>query len=325
MSIKSLAVLTSGGDAPGMNAAIRAVVRAGIFYKKEVFGVHRGYDGLIEGDFEPLYSKSVKNILAQGGTMLKSARSAEFRHPEGRAKAAQQLRDRGIDGLVVIGGDGTFTGAHLLAEEHGIAVVGIPGTIDNDLFGTDYTIGYDTATNTVVECIDKIRDTANSHNRMFIVEVMGRDAGFIALSAGVATGALDIVLPEKNTTLEDLYASIDRGAENKKTSNIIVVAEGNRLGKPFDLAKSLGTRYPELDIKVTILGHIQRGGSPSALDRVNASQLGVAAVESLLNGKSDIMVGMVNGQMTHTFLQQAIYNKAPLDMELFRVSKILSI
>lgn len=308
-----------------MNAAIRAVVRAGIFYDKEVFGVHRGYDGLIEGAFEALHSKSVKNILAQGGTMLKSARSAEFRTPEGRAKAAEQLRGQGIDGLVVIGGDGTFTGAHLLHEEHGIAVVGIPGTIDNDLFGTDYTIGYDTATNTVVECIDKIRDTANSHNRMFIVEVMGRDAGFIALSAGVATGALDIVLPEKNTSMEDLYASIDRGAENKKTSNIIVVAEGNRLGKPFDLAKSLEARYPELDIKVTILGHIQRGGSPSALDRVNASQLGVAAVESLLNGKSDIMVGLVNGQLTQTFLQQAIYNKAPLDMELHRVSKILSI
>ncbi len=325
MTIKSLAVLTSGGDAPGMNAAIRAVVRAGIFYKKEVFGVYRGYDGLIEGEFEPLCSKSVKNILSQGGTMLKSARSVEFRTPEGRAKAAQQLRKQGIDGLVVIGGDGTFTGANLLAEEQGIAVVGIPGTIDNDLFGTDYTIGYDTATNTVVECIDKIRDTANSHNRMFIVEVMGRDAGFIALNAGVATGALEIVLPEKNTTFEDLYASIDRGAENKKTSNIIVVAEGNRLGKPFDLAKVLSARYPELDIKVTILGHIQRGGSPSALDRVNASQLGVAAVEALLNGKSDIMVGMVHGQLTQTFLKQAMYNKAPLDMELFRVSKILSI
>lgn len=308
-----------------MNAAIRAVVRAGIFYKKEVFGVYRGYDGLIEGEFVALNSKSVKNILSQGGTMLKSARSAEFRTPEGRAKAAQQLKDRGIDGLVVIGGDGTFTGAHLLSEEHGISVVGIPGTIDNDLFGTDYTIGYDTATNTVVECIDKIRDTANSHNRMFIVEVMGRDAGFIALSAGVATGALDIILPEKNTSMEDLYGSIDRGAENKKTSNIIVVAEGNRLGMPFDLAKALGERYPELDIKVTILGHIQRGGSPSALDRVNASQLGVAAVESLLNGKTAIMVGLVNGQLTQTFLQQAIYNKAPLDMELHRISKILSI
>ena len=323
--MKSIAVLTSGGDAPGMNAAIRAVVRAGIFYNKSVYGVYRGYDGLMENEFVPLHSKSVKNILSQGGTMLKSARSAAFRTPEGRAQAAANLKARGIDGLVVIGGDGTFTGAHLLHEEHDIAVVGIPGTIDNDLFGTDYTIGYYTATNTVVECIDKIRDTANSHNRMLIVEVMGRDAGFIALSAGVATGALEIVLPEKNTSLEDLYTAINRGAENKKTSNIIVVAEGNRLGKPFELAKSLGAHYPELDIKVTIFGHIQRGGSPSVLDRVNASQLGVAAVESLLNGKSDIMVGIINGQLTQTFLQQAIYNKAPLDMELHRISKILSI
>ena len=323
--MKHIGVLTSGGDSPGMNACVRAVVRTATLNGMEVTGFYRGYEGLMEDDGVALTRYDVRNIIHRGGTFLQTARSAEFRTPEGRAKAAAHLRQRGIDGLVVIGGDGSFTGAKILSEEHGIAVMGCPGTIDNDLFGTDYTIGYDTATNTVVECIDKIRDTANSHNRMFIVEVMGRDAGFIALSAGVATGALDIVLPEKNTTLEDLYASIDRGAENKKTSNIIVVAEGNRLGKPFDLAKSLGTRYPDLDIKVTILGHIQRGGSPSALDRVNASQLGVAAVESLLNGKSDIMVGMVNGQMTHTFLQQAIYNKAPLDMELFRVSKILSI
>lgn len=227
--MKRIAVLTSGGDAPGMNAAIRAVVRSASFYGLECVGVYRGYDGLVEADFVPLDSKSVRNILAQGGTILKSARSQRFRTPEGRAEAAANLRAQGIDGLVVIGGDGTFTGAHKLFEEHAIPVVGIPGTIDNDLYGTDYTIGYDTASNTVVESIDKIRDTANSHNRLFLVEVMGRDAGFIALSSGLATGAISIVLPERNTTIEELKAAIDQGAERKKTSNIVVVAEGNRL------------------------------------------------------------------------------------------------
>ncbi len=257
--------------------------------------------------------------------MLKSARSQAFRTPEGRAQAAQNLRDQGVDGLVVIGGDGTFTGAHKLFEEHQIPVVGIPGTIDNDLFGTDYTIGYDTASNTVVESIDKIRDTANSHNRLFLVEVMGRDAGFIALSSGLATGAISIILPERNTTLEALQAAIDQGAERKKTSNIVVVAEGNRLGTPYELADALKKHNPDLDVKVTILGHIQRGGSPSMLDRVNASRLGVAAVEALLNGKSDVMVGIVSGQLTQTHLPMAILNKASLDEDLLRVARILSI
>ena len=323
--MKRIAVLTSGGDAPGMNAAIRAVVRASAFYGMECVGVYRGYDGLVEADFTPLDSKSVRNILAQGGTMLKSARSQAFRTPEGRAQAAANLRSQDVNGLVVIGGDGTFTGAHKLFEEHQVPVVGIPGTIDNDLYGTDYTIGYDTASNTVVESIDKIRDTANSHNRLFLVEVMGRDAGFIALSSGLATGAISIILPERNTTLEALLAAIDQGAERKKTSNIVVVAEGNRLGTPYELADALTSHYPDLDVKVTILGHVQRGGSPSMLDRVNASRLGVAAVEALLNGKSDLMVGVVDGRITHTFFQQAIFNKAPLDLELLRVAKILSI
>ncbi len=324
MSIKNIAVLTSGGDAPGMNAAIRAVVRAAVFYKKKIYGVSRGYDGLIENSFVELDSKSVKGILSQGGTILKSARSDLFKTIEGRKKAVKNLKYQEIDGLIVIGGDGTFTGAHLLHEEYGIPIIGIPCTIDNDLFGTDFTIGYDTATNTVINCIDKIRDTANSHNRLFIVEVMGRDAGFIALSAGVATGALEIILPEMNTSIDEVLDSVKRGAENKKISNIIVVAEGNRLGTPFEISEKIISKYPNMDIKVTILGHVQRGGSPTTIDRVNASTLGVAAVEGLLNDKSDIMVGILNNKLEFTFLQQAIYNKAPIDMELRRIANILA-
>ena len=324
MSIKNIAVLTSGGDAPGMNAAIRAVVRTALFYKKKIYGVSRGYDGLIENSFAELDSKSVKGILAQGGTVLKSARSNLFKTKKGREKAAKNLKSLGINGLIVIGGDGTFTGAHLLHEEFGIPVIGIPGTIDNDLFGTDFTIGYDTATNTVINCIDKIRDTANSHNRLFIVEVMGRDAGFIALSAGVATGALEIILPEMNTSKDELLDSVKRGAENKKTSNIIVVAEGNKLGTPFEISEEIISKYPNMDIKVTILGHVQRGGSPTTMDRVNASIMGVAAVEGLLNDKSDVMVGLLNNKLEYTFLQQAIYNKAPINIELRRIAKILA-
>tara|TARA_B110000459_G_scaffold204075_1_gene264033 strand:- start:7351 stop:8328 length:978 start_codon:yes stop_codon:yes gene_type:complete len=324
MSIKNIAVLTSGGDSPGMNAAIRAVVRTAVFYNKKIYGVSRGYDGLIENLFTELESKSVKGILSQGGTVLKSARSDLFKTKEGRKKAAKNLKTFEIDGLIVIGGDGTFRGAHLLHEEFGIPVIGIPGTIDNDLFGTDYTIGYDTATNTVINCIDKIRDTANSHNRLFIVEVMGRDAGFIALSSGVATGALEIILPEMNTSIDEVLDSVERGAENKKTSNIIVVAEGNRLGTPFEISAGIVSKYPNVDIKVTILGHVQRGGSPTTLDRVNASTLGVAAVEGLLNDKSDVMVGLLNNKLEFTFLQQAIYNKATIDMELRRIAKILA-
>jgi len=318
MSIKNIAVLTSGGDAPGMNAAIRAVVRTALFYKKKIYGVSRGYDGLIENSFAELDSKSVKGILAQGGTVLKSARSNLFKTKKGREKAAKNLKSLGINGLIVIGGDGTFTGAHLLHEEFGIPVIGIPGTIDNDLFGTDFTIGYDTATNTVINCIDKIRDTANSHNRLFIVEVMGRDAGFIALSAGVAAGALEIILPEMNTSIDELLDSVKRGAENKKISNIIVVAEGNKLGTPFEISEEIISKYPNMDIKVTILGHVQRGGSPTTMDRVNASIMGVAAVEGLLNDKSDVMVGLLNNKLEYTFLQQAIYNKAPINIELRR-------
>jgi len=323
--IKSIGVLTSGGDAPGMNAAIRAVVRASIYYNKKAFGIYRGYDGLIENDLVELNARSVKNILSQGGTILKSARSEEFRTQSGREKAIANLRSRGIDALVVIGGDGSFTGAHLLYEEHGFPVVGIPGTIDNDLFGTDYTIGFDTATNTVVECVDKIRDTAASHRRLFFVEVMGRDAGFIALRTAVATGAQNAILPEENMKIEDLMAEIDESYQAGKTSNMVIVAEGNRLGAPFELAQKVKEKYPQIDTKVTILGHLQRGGAPSCADRVLASQLGIGAVEALLNDKAGIMVGMKNNELNHVFLPQAIKNQAIIDLDLRRISKILSI
>ncbi|GGH70146.1 MAG: 6-phosphofructokinase [Bacteroidetes bacterium] len=324
-AIKTLAVLTSGGDAPGMNAAIRAVVRTAVFYEKRIFGIKRGYDGLIEGDFEELNSKSVKNILNLGGTILKSARSEEFKTEAGQMKAYEQLQKHGVDGLIVIGGNGTFTGAHRFFEAHGVPVIGIPGTIDNDLFGTDYTIGYDTATNTVVDCIDKIRDTASSHNRLFFVEVMGRDSGFIAMNTAVAIGALDVILPEQNKSYEDLFVEIEKGASNKKTSNIVVVAEGNKLGDSFSIANKVREHFPQLDTKVTILGHLQRGGAPSCFDRVTASKLGVAAVEGLLNGRFDVMAGMVDEELTYTFLQQAVMNKAQLDPEMLRISKILAI
>lgn len=323
--IKSIAVLTSGGDAPGMNAAIRAVVRTAVFYGKTVYGIHRGYDGLIEDAVEELTSRSVKNILSLGGTILKSARSESFRTVEGRKQAFEVLQKHAIDALVVIGGNGSFTGANIFSSEFNFPIIGVPGTIDNDLYGTDKTIGYDTANNTVLQCVDKIRDTASSHNRLFLIEVMGRDAGFIALNTGLASGALDIILPEENKSFEDLFAEIEKGASNKKTSNIIIVSEGNKLGGSFDIAKRLKEKFNQLDIKVTILGHLQRGGSPSCSDRVLSSELGVAAVEGLLNGRSGVMVGKINNQITYTFFEQAVYNKAFIDQELLRISKILSI
>lgn len=325
MTMQKIGVLTSGGDAPGMNAAIRAVVRTAVYYQREVVGVMRGFQGLIDGEFQDLDSRSVKHILSQGGTFLKSARSDEFRTEEGRARAYEQVQKAGIEGLVVIGGNGSFTGAHLFQKEFKVPVIGIPGTIDNDLYGTDFTLGYDSATNVVVECVDKIRDTASSHNRLFFVEVMGRDTGFIALRTAVATGALDVVLPEENCSWDDLLKEVDRGFANRKTSNIIVTAEGNHLGTTFEIADRIKEHHPHIDTKVTILGHLQRGGAPSCYDRILASKLGVAAVEGLLNGKNDVMCGVVNNQVTFTFLQQAIKNKVPLNMELLRISRILSI
>lgn len=323
--INTIGVLTSGGDAPGMNAAIRAVIRAASFYNKKVFGIYEGYQGFIEDNIKELNARSVKNILNRGGTVLKSSRSEEFRTKEGRAKAYKNLKKHGIDALVLIGGNGTFTGGHIFYEEYGTPVIGVPGTIDNDLFGTDSTIGFDSATNTVIECIDKLRDTAESHNRLFFIEVMGRDSGFIALRAALASGALDVVLPEELSPLEDLFTELEKGNENKKTNKMVVVAEGNALGSTFEIAEKVRKRFPELESKVTILGHLQRGGSPSCYDRILASQLGVAAVEGLLNGKTDVMAGLVKGSIEYTFLLKAISNKVVLDTELLRISKILSI
>ena len=322
--INNIAVLTSGGDAPGMNAAIRAVTRTALYHGKRVFGVYRGYEGMIENDIVELSTTSVKHILALGGTFLKSARSQEFRTPEGRAKAAQNLRERNIDALVVIGGDGSFTGALKLAEEHGIKVIGVSGTIDNDLYGTDYTIGYDTATNTVIESVDKIRDTASSHNRLFLVEVMGRDTGYIAASTGLATGALSIILPEKNNTYEELFADLRSAQANKKTSNIIMVAEGNHLGDIFEIASAVRKEFPSIDVKVTTLGHTQRGGSPSTNDRVLASVLGHYAIKGLMEGQEKVMSGMINQKVVFTPLGDAISKTTELDYEMLTIAKILA-
>lgn len=322
--INNIAVLTSGGDAPGMNAAIRAVTRTALYHGKRVFGVYRGYEGMIENDIVELSTTSVKHILALGGTFLKSARSQEFRTPEGRAKAAQNLRERNIDALVVIGGDGSFTGALKLAEEHGIKVIGVPGTIDNDLYGTDYTIGYDTATNTVIESVDKIRDTASSHNRLFLVEVMGRDTGYIAASTGLATGALSIILPEKKNTYEELFADLRSAQANKKTSNIIMVAEGNHLGDIFEIASAVRKEFPSIDVKVTTLGHTQRGGSPSTNDRILASVLGHYAIKGLMEGQEKVMSGMINQKVVFTPLGDAISKTTELDYEMLTIAKILA-
>ncbi|SOC80422.1 6-phosphofructokinase [Salinimicrobium sediminis] len=324
--IKKIGVLTSGGDAPGMNAAIRAVVRSCSYFDVECVGIYRGYQGLIEGDFEVLTARSVRNIINKGGTFLKSARSKEFRTVEGRAKAFQKLKDAGIDALVVIGGDGTFTGAIYLEDEHGIPIVGIPGTIDNDINGTDYTIGYDTALNTVVDAIDKIRDTASSHDRLFLVEVMGRDAGDIALNAGVGAGAEEILIPEEDMGVERMMESLEKSRKTGKTSSIIVVAEGEKSGKNiFELAEYIGEKMVDYDIRVSVLGHIQRGGAPSCYDRVLASKLGVGAVEAVLRGESGVMVGITNKIVTSVDFNTAIKGTRPLDKELRRVLTITTV
>jgi len=303
--IKNIAVLTSGGDAPGMNAAIRAVVRAGIYYELNVWGVLRGYEGLINGDFLPMERKSVANIIQRGGTILKTARSQEFRTPEGRQKAYDQLKKHEIDALVVIGGDGTFTGANLFALEFDFPIIGLPGTIDNDLAGTDFTIGYDTAINTVVNAIDKIRDTAESHDRLFIVEVMGRDSGLIALRSGIGVGAEAIMIPEANMGVEGLIKRLEYGRKDK-SSKIIIVAEGDEVGGAFNVGEVLKENFPNYDIRVSVLGHIQRGGKPSCMDRVLASRFGVVAVEGLLSGRSGDMVGQINGEIVFTPFDHAI-------------------
>lgn len=323
--IKKIGVFTSGGDSPGMNAAVRSVVRTCAFHNIECVGIYRGYEGLMDGDFETMNARSVKGIINKGGTILKSARSKEFRTVEGRQKAYDQLIKEGIDGLVAIGGDGTFTGALIFNEEFGFPVMGIPGTIDNDIFGTTHTLGFDTAQNTVVDAIDKIRDTASSHNRLFFIEVMGRDVGHIALNVGIAGGAEEILIPEEDLGLERLVESLNRSRKSGKSSSIVVVAEGDKIGKNiFQLKDYVDENMEGYDVRVSVLGHMQRGGAPSCFDRVLASRMGVKAVESLLAGKSNYMVGLLNNKMELTPLDNAIKGKSKINLELLRVSDIMS-
>ncbi|ULC58429.1 6-phosphofructokinase [Flaviramulus sp. BrNp1-15] len=324
-TIKKLAVLTSGGDAPGMNAAIRSVVRTCAYHNVECVGVYRGYEGLIEGDFKAMDARSVRGIINKGGTILKSARSKEFRTKEGRQKAFDALAKAEVDGLVVIGGDGSFTGALIFNQEFGFPVMGIPGTIDNDIVGTSNTLGFDTALNTVVDAIDKIRDTASSHNRLFFIEVMGRDVGHIALNTGIAGGAEEILIPEEDLGLDRLVDSLNRSRKSGKTSSIVIVAEGDKIGKNiFQLKDYVDDNMEGYDVRVSVLGHMQRGGPPSCFDRVLASRMGVKAVESLLEGKTNFMVGLLDSKMELTPLDNAIKGKTKINLELLRVSDIMS-
>lgn len=316
--------MTSGGDSPGMNAAIRSVVRSCAFYKISCFGIKQGYQGLIEGKINPLGPRSVNNIINKGGTILKSARSKEFRTKEGRKKAFENLQKHGVEALVVIGGDGSFTGGLIFQQEFGIPVIGIPGTIDNDIYGTSHTLGYDTALNTVVEAVDKIRDTAISHNRLFFVEVMGRDAGHIALNTGIGAGAEEILIPEENMGLERLLESLKRSKKSGKLSSIVMVAEGDKIGKNvFELAEYIEENLPDYEVRVSVLGHMQRGGAPTCFDRVLASRMGLKAVEALRDGVSGNMVGIENGKMIFTPLEKAIKGESKIDTELVRVSEIM--
>ena len=322
--MKKIAVFTSGGDAPGMNACIRAVVRSTIRFGHEAVGIYHGYQGMIEGDFKPMERYSVSNIIQLGGTILRSARSNDFRTKEGRAKAYEQLKKADIDGIVAIGGDGTFTGARVFMEEYpDIAIVGCPGTIDNDLFGTDYTIGYDTAINTAMQAIDNIKDTANAHDRLFFVEVMGRDAGFIALRAGLATGAEEVLIPETITNMDSLIKKLNEDYRRKKNSSIVVVAEGDDAGGAFDIAKVVKEACP-YETKVTVLGHLQRGGRPTCMDRVRASNMGVSAVKALLDGEKGVMIGEIKGEIVHTPFENAIKHNMSINPMLLEMVEILA-
>jgi 6-phosphofructokinase 1 len=321
--VSKIGVLTSGGDAPGMNAAIRAVVRTGIYNGLEVFGIMRGYSGMIDDDIHPMNSRSVANIIQRGGTILKTARSMVFMEAEGRKIAYENLKKRGIEGLVIIGGDGSFKGAQKFSNEFDIPCIGLPGTIDKDIAGSDFTIGFDTAVNTAVEAIDKIRDTADAHDRLFIVEVMGRDAGYIALHSGIATGAENILIPETETDIEELIQSLSEQEKRKKLVNIIVVAEGDKYGAN-EISSIVKERLPNADTRVCILGHIQRGGSPTCLDRLIASRMGFAAVECLLNGTNNVMVGILNNQLHYTPLDHAIKAKQKISEDWLKIVKILA-
>jgi len=322
--IKNIGVFTSGGDAPGMNAAIRAVVRSALYYDLGVVGIRRGYEGMINGEMVPMEPKSVANIIQRGGTILKTARSDNFKTAEGRKKAYDQLVKHNIDALVAIGGDGTFTGAKVFGKEYDIPIVGLPCTIDNDLNGTDFTIGYDTAINTVIDAVDKIRDTAESHDRLFIVEVMGRDSGLIALRTGIAAGAEAIIIPESNTDIEHLFARLDRGRKDK-ASKIVMVAEAEEAGGAFEIGRQVKEKYPNYDTRISILGHIQRGGRPSCMDRVLASRVGVAAVEALMAGRRNEMIGVTHNEISYTPFENAIKHNVEINPNLLKIVEILSL
>lgn len=322
-SIKKIGVFTSGGDSPGMNAAIRAVVRAAVYYGITPIGIYRGYEGLIDGDFVEMNARSVSNIISRGGTILKSARSQRFRTTEGRQQAFGHIKNAGIEALVAIGGDGTFTGASVFLNEYNVPTIGIPGTIDNDLSGTDFTIGYDTACNTVINAVDAIRDTASSHNRLFFIEVMGRDSGFIAMRSGLAAGVETIIVPEREMTIDDLVKKLD--SSKKKSSGLVIVSEGLKMGGAIEIAQKVKERFSHYDTKVTVLGHIQRGGSPSCLDREHASRMGVAAVEGLMAGKKNVMVGIISGAIAYSSFEDVVNNPQPINFDLLRINEILSV
>jgi 6-phosphofructokinase 1 len=322
--VTKIGVLTSGGDAPGMNAAVRAVVRTGIYYGLEVFGIMRGYSGTIENDIVPMHSRSVANIIQRGGTILKTARCKEFFEYDGRSRAHNNLKKLGINALVIIGGDGSFRGAHQFSNEFDIPCIGLPGTIDKDIAGTDFTIGFDTAVNTAVEAIDKIRDTADAHDRLFIIEVMGRDAGYIALHSGIATGAENILIPERRTDIDELIASLQEKEKRKKLVNLVVVAEGDNFGGAEEVAKVVKERLPNIDTRVCILGHIQRGGSPTCIDRLIASRMGYSAVEALMEGRFNVMVGILNNKIHFTPLEKAVKAKQKIGDEWLKIVKILA-
>jgi len=322
--VTKIGVMTSGGDAPGMNAAIRAVVRTGIYNGLEVFGIMRGYAGMIDNEIVPMHSRSVANIIQRGGTILKTARCKEFFEQDGRKKAFGNLKKLGINGMVIIGGDGSFRGADIFSREHDIPCIGLPGTIDKDIAGTDFTIGFDTAVNTAVEAIDKIRDTMDAHDRLFIIEVMGRDSGYIALHSGIATGAENILIPERKTDMEGLVSSLLEKEKRKKLVNLVVVAEGDGFGGANEVAKVITERLPNAETRVCILGHIQRGGSPSCLDRLIASRMGYAAVECLMEGRFNVMVGILNNKMHYTPLEKAVKAKQRISDEWLKIVKILA-
>ena len=323
--IKCIGILTSGGDAPGMNAAIRAVTRSAIYNGLQVKGIYRGYRGLVTNEIKDFKSEDVSNIVQRGGTILKTARCKEFMTPEGRKQAYENMKAHGIDALVVIGGDGSLTGARIFAEEYDVTCIGLPGTIDNDLFGTDTTIGYDTALNTIMECVDKIRDTATSHERLFLIEVMGRDAGFLALNGAIASGAEAAIIPEFETEFDQLEEFIKNGFRKSKNSSIVLVAESELTGGAMHYAERVKKEYPQYDVRVSILGHLQRGGSPTANDRILASRLGAASIEALLEGQRNVMIGVEHDQVVYVPFTKAIKNDKPIDRQLVAVLKELSI